>query len=94
MVKDTIALYTTTRVPCSLGNLLLHDGKYVEDIFDAIEDSENFYELTIALRKVINQPLTVDRVTDRYIRYIVTTPFGGREYLKIKIKEKKDGKQS
>lgn len=90
MIKDSIAYYTPARVPLSLGNLMLHSGKFVEDIFDAVEDSEDFAELTDALYGIIANTMTIDRVTDRYVRYIVKDGFGGHNFLKIKIKEKEN----
>ena len=87
MQKVSIALYTSERIPMSLGNLLLYHGKFVEDLFDAVEDSEDFDELTNILRTVIDEPLVVDRVTDRYIRYKIIDPYGNVEFLKIKVKK-------
>ena len=88
MIKDSIAYYTPARVPLSLGNLVLRSGKFVEDIFDAVEDSKDFAELTDTLYGIIENTIIIDRVTDRYVRYIVKDGFGGRNYLKIKIKER------
>lgn len=86
MIKDSVVLYTKDRIPLSLGNLNLYNGKFIEDIFDAVEDSENFTELDSALRGVIANPLTIDRITPRYIRYKITNFCGNMDYLKIKIK--------
>ena len=45
MTKDNISLYNQNRTPLSLANLVLHPRMFVEDIFDAVEDSANFEEL-------------------------------------------------
>ena len=87
MTKDNISLYDTNRIPHSLANLDLHPRMFVEDIFDAVEDSANFEELDKRLRKIINEPLVIDRVTNRYIRYTITDPWGNIRYLKIRVKE-------
>ena len=87
MTKDNISLYDTNRIPHSLTNLVLHPRMFVEDIFDAVEDSANFEELDKRLRKIINEPLVIDRVTNRYIRYTITDPLGNIRYLKIRVKE-------
>lgn len=87
MIKDNISLYTLSRVPLSLGYLHLYAGKFIEDIFDAVEDSENFEELDQRLQGIISDTLIIDRVTDRYIRYRVIDKLGNKNYLKIKIKE-------
>ena len=87
MTKDNISLYDTNRTPHSLANLVLHPRMSVEDIFDAVEDSANFEELDKRLRKIINEPLVIDRVTNRYIRYTITDPLGNVRYLKIRVKE-------
>lgn len=86
MVKDSIAYYTPGRIPLSLSNLLLQKDCFLEDIFDSIEDAEDFDQLTVYLKRVIAQPLLVDRITDRYIRYKVYDNMGNMDYLKIKIK--------
>ena len=88
MTKDTIAYYNDDRVPLSLGNLTLHAGKFVEDIFDAVEDSENFEDLTLRLVNVLDEVMYVDRVTPRYIRYRIIDPWDNRQYLKVKVKER------
>ena len=87
MTKDNISLYNQNRTPLSLANLVLHPRMFVEDIFDAVEDSDNFEELDKRLRKIINEPLVIDRVTNRYIRYKFTDPWGNIGYLKIRVKE-------
>jgi len=87
MTKDNISLYNKNRTPYSLANINLHPGMFVEDIFDAVEDSANFEELDKRLRKIINEPLVIDRVTNRYIRYTFTDPWGNVRYLKIRVKE-------
>ena len=87
MTKDNISLYNQNRTPLSLANLVLHPRMFVEDIFDAVEDSANFEELDKRLRKIINEPLVIDRVTNRYIRYKFTDPCGNIRYLKIRVKE-------
>ena len=87
MTKDNISLYNKNRIPLSLANLVLHPRMFVEDIFDAVEDSDNFEELDKRLRKIINEPLVIDRVTNRYIRYKFTDLLGNIRYLKIRVKE-------
>ena len=87
MTKDNISLYNKNRIPLSLANLVLHPRMFVEDIFDAVEDSANFEELDKRLRKIINEPLVIDRVTNRYIRYTFKDPWGNIRYLKIRVKE-------
>ena len=87
MTKDNISLYNQNRTPLSLANLVLHPRMFVEDIFDAVEDSANFEELDKRLRKIINEPLVIDRVTNRYIRYKFTDPWDNIRYLKIRVKE-------
>ena len=87
MTKDNISLYDTNRTPHSLANLLLHPRMFVEDIFDAVEDSDNFEELDARLRKVINEKMTIDRVTPRYLRYKITDYCGNVTFLKIRVKE-------
>ena len=87
MTKDNISLYNKNRTPFSLANLHLHPRMFVEDIFDAVEDSADFEELDKRLRKVINEPLVIDRVTNRYIRYTFTDPCGNVRYLKFRVKE-------
>ena len=52
MTKDNISLYDKNRTPHSLANLRLHPRMFVEDIFDAVEDSANFEELDKRLRKM------------------------------------------
>ena len=86
MVKESISFYTPGRTPLSLSNLILHKDCFLEDIFDSVEDAEDFDQLTKYLRRVIAQPFLVDRVTDRYIRYKVYDNCGNMDYLKIKIK--------
>jgi hypothetical protein len=86
MVKESIAYYTTDRTPLSLSDLTLHKDCFLEDIFDSVEDAQDFDQLTTYLKRVIAQPFEVDRVKDRYIRYKVYDPFGNMDYLKIKIK--------
>ena len=86
MVKDSIVYYTPGRVPLSLSNLTLQKDCFLEDIFDSVEDAEDFDQLTKYLKRVIAQPLLVDRVTDRYIRYKVYDNMGNMDYLKIKVK--------
>ena len=87
MTKDNISLYNQNRTPLSLANLVLHPRMFVEDIFDAVEDSANFEELDKRLRKIINEALGMDRVTKRYIGYKFTDPCGNIRYLKIRVKE-------
>ncbi len=87
MVKDSISLYTMNRIPMSLGCLTLRPGKYIEDIFDAVEDSQNFEELTAKLVVIIAEDMVIDRQVSRYIRYVITDALNNRRYLKIKIKE-------
>ena len=87
MTKDNISLYNHKRIPLSLGNLILHSGMFVEDIFDAVEDSNDFEELTVKLRKIIAEPLVIDRVTNRYIRYTITDSLKNVHFLKIRVKE-------
>lgn len=89
MVKDSISLYTMDRTPMSLGFLTLKPGKYIEDIFDAVEDSQNFEELTAKFADIIVDDMVIDRQVSRYIRYIVTDVYNNRRYLKVKIKENK-----
>ena len=86
MVKESISLYTTERIPLSLSNLTLQKDCYLEDIFDCVEDAEDFDQLTTYLKRVIGQRFEVDRVKDRYIRYKVYDSCGNMDYLKIKIK--------
>ena len=86
MNKDTIAFYTQHRTPLSLSNLVLQKDRFMEDIFDCVEDAEDFDQLTVYLRRVIAQRFEVDRITDRYIRYKVYDSFGNMDYLKIKVK--------
>lgn len=86
MIKENIALYTKNRIPLSLANLSLQKYCFLEDIFDCVEDAEDFDQLTIYLKRVIAQRFEVDRITDRYIRYKVYDSFGNMDYLKIKIK--------
>ena len=86
MIKDTIAFYTKDRIPLSLSNLSLQKNCFLEDIFDSVEDAEDFDQLTVYLKRIIAQRFEVDRVTDRYIRYKVYDSFGNMDYLKIKIK--------
>lgn len=86
MVKDSIAYYTKDRIPLSLSNLTLQKDCFLEDIFDSVEDAENFTQLTVYLARIIAHRFEVDRVTDRYIRYKIYDSCGNMDYLKIKIK--------
>ena len=86
MVKESISLYTKDRIPLSLSNLLLEKDCFLEDIFDCVEDAEDFDQLTKYLKRVIAQRFEVDRITERYIRYKVYDRCGNMDYLKIKIK--------
>lgn len=89
MTKKSIAYYTVNRVTLPLGHLVLARGKFLEDIFYAVEDSDDFTILTEKLQDVICNHLTVDRVTDHYIRYKVEVLDGAPDdfdYLKIRVK--------
>ena len=86
MTKNDIVYYSESRVPLSLRNLCLYYGKDIKDIFDAVRASNDFPELTERLRTVISEKFAVDRVRDKYIRYVIIDSFGNKQYLKISIK--------
>jgi hypothetical protein len=86
MVKDYITYYSVDRVPLSLGQVPLHKGQFVEDIFYAVADAEDFDDLTVQLHSIISVPFDVCQVSDKYIRYLLIDTAGNTRYLKIKIK--------
>lgn len=86
MIKNSIAYYTedaTTgyRKNLSLLFLKLNEPYYAEDLFYAVEDSENFDQLTNYLKKIIAADIKEISRTDRKIVYQIEDA-----YLCIKVK--------
>lgn len=86
MIKNSIAYYTedeTTgdRRNLSLLFLKLNESYYAEDVFYAVEDSENFDQLTNYLKKIIAADIKEISRTDRKIVYQLEDA-----YLCIKVK--------
>ena len=86
MVKVSIAYYKEDRTPIPLAKLNLRPRKFIEHIFDAVEDAHDFEDITSAFKQIIADKIEYDRETDRYVRYIVTDPAGNQNYLKVKVR--------
>ena len=86
MIKNSIAYYTedeTTgdRKNLSLLFLKLNESSYAEDLFYAVDDSENFDQLTNYLKHIIKADISEISRTDRKIVYQIEDA-----YLCIKVK--------
>lgn len=87
MIRGDIAYYTKTRVPVSLRDIVLCDFCSIDDIFNAVDEAMDTTDLTNKLCTIINQQFFVDRVTDKYIRYIIIDRCNNRSYLKIRCRQ-------
>ena len=86
MIKNSIAYYTEDsitgdRTNLSLMFLKLNKSYYAEDLFYAVEDSENFDQLTNYLKHIIRADISEISRTDRKIVYQIEDA-----YLCIKVK--------
>lgn len=72
-------------MPLSLTSLTLYSGYFLQDIFYAIEQSKDFDELTAKIRNIVDEDIAINKISENYIRYIVTDHSGNRNYLKIRI---------
>lgn len=80
--------YNAHRIPCAISNLspYLRSGACIEDIYDAVEDSNTSQEFERNINKVL--PLAgfgVDRVSGRYVRLKRTDRLGNVEYLRAEF---------
>lgn len=83
MTKEYIALYDNNRTPHSLGHIVLKEGKYVEDIFDAVATANTIDEITANMEEVVvlNE---VEATTDSSTTMSVLTTLG-MMHLKVRV---------
>lgn len=84
MEKKSIAVYDDSRTPLGLGMLKLQRGWYVEDIFDAVKESEDFGECEAKLRQILAEPVVVEDVKENRLTLTVNTAVG-IAHLRVKV---------
>lgn len=80
--------YNAHRIPCAISNLspYLRAGACIEDIYDAVEDSNTDLEFKSNINKLLDKVcFEIDRVTASYVRLKRTDRLGNVEYLRAEF---------
>lgn len=77
----------------SLKELNLREEYYLEDVFYAVKDSIDEYDLMTRLANILHDGICLDCNTKPDIVYLITDIQGNTNYLKLKMKKenKNDG---
>ena len=84
MTYKNIVLFTANGIPEALSNLWFRTDCSVVEIRDAIEDAKNGKDLLNRIQKMkLLRKFTLDRETDKRIRFKETDCWGNVSYLEI-----------
>jgi hypothetical protein len=73
----------------SLKELSLREDFYLEDVFYAVKEATDEFDLLERFRRICCDPIELDKVSKSpmYIRFTVTDAMGNTNYLKFKTKK-------